>query len=400
MPPADAQLGGRAKFLGAMFLMATSAIGPGFITQTTAFTAQLASAFAFAIAVSILFDIAIQLNVWRVIGIAGRRAQDLANSVLPGSGYVLAALDVLGGLVFNIGNVAGTALGLDAIFGLDVRLGAAISSAVAIGIFLVRQAGVAMDRVVVLLGVVMIALTTIVAIKTRPPVGEALRQTVAPDTVSFLVITTLIGGTVGGYIVYAGAHRLVDNGIRGEEFVPQITRSSITGVMITGLMRVLLFLAILGVVAGGRKLDELNPAGSAFQHALGTTGEIVFGVILWSAAITSVIGASYTSTSFLKVLGAWVTRWERWVVCGFIVVSTLIFVIAKTTPVKLLIFAGGFNGLILPFGLGIVLWVAARRRDLLGGYRYPGWLLVIGIVAWVLTIYLGYNSLTGLMDLF
>ena len=383
-----------------MFLMATSAIGPGFITQTTAFTAQLAAAFAFAIAVSILFDIAIQLNVWRVIGIAGRRAQDLANGVLPGSGYILAALDVLGGLVFNIGNVAGTALGLDAIFGLDVRLGAAISSGVAICIFLVRQAGVAMDRVVVLLGVVMIGLTTFVAIKTKPPVAEALRQTVAPDEVSFLVITTLIGGTVGGYIVYAGAHRLVDNGIKGQEFVPQITRSSITGVLITGLMRVLLFLAILGVVAGGKKLDELNPAGSAFEHALGTTGEIVFGVILWSAAITSVIGASYTSTSFLKVLGAWVTRWERWVVCGFILVSTLIFVVAKTTPVKLLIFAGGFNGLILPFGLGIVLWIAARRRDLMGGYRYPGWLLVIGIVAWVLTIYLGYNSLTGLRDLF
>jgi Mn2+/Fe2+ NRAMP family transporter len=257
-----------------------------------------------------------------------------------------------------------------------------------------------MDRVVVLLGVVMIGLTTFVAIKTKPPVAEALRQTVAPDEVSFLVITTLIGGTVGGYIVYAGAHRLVDNGIKGQEFVPQITRSSITGVLITGLMRVLLFLAILGVVAGGQKLDELNPAGSAFEHALGTVGEIVFGVILWSAAITSVIGASYTSTSFLKVLGSWVTRWERWVVCSFIVFSTLIFLIAKTTPVKLLIFAGGFNGLILPFGLGIVLWIAARRRDLLGGYRYPAWLLAIGVVAWVLTIYLGYNSLTGLRDLF
>ncbi|MFL6133690.1 MAG: NRAMP family divalent metal transporter [Nocardioidaceae bacterium] len=398
--PEDAQLSGRAKFLGAMFLMATSAIGPGFITQTTAFTAQLGAAFAFAILASILFDVAIQLNVWRVVGVAGRRAQDLANSVLSGSGYVLAALDVLGGLVFNIGNVAGTSLGLNAIFGLDVRVGAVISSAVAIAIFLVRRAGVAMDRVVVLLGVVMIALTTLVAIKTRPPVGEALRQTVAPETVSFLVITTLIGGTVGGYIVYAGAHRLVDNGIRGEQFVPQITRSSVTGVMITGVMRVLLFLAILGVVTGGRKLDELNPAGSAFEHALGTAGEVVFGVIMWSAAVTSVIGASYTSTSFLKVLGSWVTRWERWVVCGFIVISTVVFVIAKTTPVKLLIFAGAFNGLILPFGLGIVLWIAARRRDLLGGYRYPLWLLVVGVVAWVTTIYLGYNSLKGLQDLF
>jgi Mn2+/Fe2+ NRAMP family transporter len=399
-PAPAGQLSGRAKFLGAMFLMATSAIGPGFITQTTEFTDQLRAAFAFAIVVSILFDVAIQLNVWRVVGVAGRRAQDLANSVVPGAGYVLAALDVIGGLVFNIGNIAGTSLGLNAIFGLDVRIGGAISAAVAMGIFLVRRAGVAMDRVVVLLGVVMIALTTFVAVKTQPPVGDALRQTVAPDQVSFLVITTLIGGTVGGYIVYAGAHRLVDNGIKGEEYVGQITRSSVTGVVITGVMRVLLFLAILGVVAGGRALDPANPPASAFQHALGTAGEVVFGVIMWSAAITSVIGASYTSTSFLKVIGSWVTRWERWVVCGFIVVSTAIFLVAQTTPVKLLIFAGAFNGLILPFGLGVLLWIAARRRDLLGGYRYPKWLLGIGVVAWVLTIYLGYSSLTGLAGLF
>ena len=394
-PVPTRQLVGRNKFLGAMFLMATAAIGPGFITQTVAFTDQLAAAFAFAIVVSILFDIAIQLNVWRVIGVSGRRAQDLANSVLPGAGYVLSALDVLGGLVFNIGNIAGCSLGLNAIFGLDVRVGAAVSAVVAIGIFLVRRAGVAMDRVVVLLGVVMIALTTFVAIKTQPPLGDALRRRSSPETASFLVITTLIGGTVGGYIVYAGAHRLVDNGIKGVDYVPQITRSSITGVAITGVMRVLLFLAVLGVVAGGAKLDELNPAADAFDHALGETGKIVFGVIMWSAAITSVIGASYTSTSFLKVLGPWVTRWERWVVCGFILVSTAVFLVTATTPVKLLIFAGAFNALILPFGLGILLWIAARRRDLLGGYRYPAWLIVIGVVAWAATLYLGYKSLTG-----
>ncbi len=399
-PPPDAQLSGRNKFLGAMFLMATSAIGPGFITQTTAFTDQLKAAFAFAIVVSILFDIAIQLNVWRVIGVAGRRAQDLANSVVPGAGYVLSALDVLGGLVFNIGNIAGTSLGLNAIFGLDVRIGAALSALVAIGIFLVRRAGVAMDRVVIILGLVMITLTTFVAIKTQPPLGDALVQTVSPDTASFLVITTLIGGTVGGYIVYAGAHRLVDNGIKGVDYIPQITRSSIMGVVITGVMRVLLFLAVLGVVSAGAKLGELNPAGDAFKFALGAGGEIVFGIILWSAAITSVIGASYTSTSFLKVLGPWVTRYERWVVCGFIVASTTVFLVLATTPVKLLIFAGAFNALILPFGLGILLWIAARRRDLIDGYKYPVWLIVIGVTAWVATIYLGYNSLSGLQDLF
>ena len=39
----------RTALLGAMFLMATSAIGPGFITQTTEFTVRIGASFAFAI---------------------------------------------------------------------------------------------------------------------------------------------------------------------------------------------------------------------------------------------------------------------------------------------------------------------------------------------------------------
>jgi hypothetical protein len=44
--------------------------------------------------------------------------------------------------------------------------------------------------------------------------------------------------------------------------------------------------------------------------------------------------------------------------------------------------------------------VAARRLDLLHGYAYPRWLVGIGALAWILTVYLGYNSLTGLAELF
>ncbi len=382
-----------------MFLMATSAIGPGFLTQTTTFTVQLGAAFACVILISIVVDIAIQLNIWRIIGVSGRRAQDLANKALPGAGFALAGLDVFGGLVFNIGNIAGTSLGLDALFGLDVRIGGTISALFAAAVFLVRRAGVAMDRVVIVLGVVMLALTTYVAIKTTPPVGDALVQSVNPDTFNFLAITTLIGGTVGGYIVYAGAHRLVDNGVHGVEQVGEITRSSIMGVGITAVMRVVLFLAILGVVTAGANIDMDNPTASAFGHALGDVGKIVFGVVIWSASITSVIGASYTSTSFLKVFGHWVTHWERWIVVGFIAVSTVLFLVLGAEPVNLLIFAGAFNGLILPVGLGLLMWVAARRRDLMDGYVYPMALLVVGAAAWVLTIYLAYKSFAPLVDL-
>lgn len=386
----------KGTLLGAVFLMATSAIGPGFITQTTTFTVQLGAAFAFAILVSILVDIAVQLNVWRVVGVSGLRAQELGNRVLPGVGYLMAALVVFGGLVFNIGNVSGTALGLDALFGLEVKLGGALSALVAIGIFLSKRAGVAMDRLVVGLGVVMIALTTYVAVVSGPPVGEAMRQAVVPDSIDFLVITTLIGGTVGGYITYAGAHRLVDAGVRGPEQVAQVSRSSITALLVTGLMRAVLFLAVLGVVAGGASLAGANPAAEAFHHAAGEVGLRVFGIILWGASVTSVIGASYTSVSFLVSFSPVLERRRNWLVIGFIAVSTTAFLLIDQAPTTLLVLAGAVNGLILPVGFGVLMWVAARRRDLLGGYRYPRWLIVIGVAAWLLTVYLGWNSLSEL----
>jgi Mn2+/Fe2+ NRAMP family transporter len=389
----------RSTLLGAMFLMATSAIGPGFITQTTAFTVELGAAFAFAIAVSILVDIALQLNVWRVIGVSGRRAQELGNLVLPGLGWAMAALLLLGGLVFNVGNVSGAGLGTDAMLGLDPRVGGALSALIAIGIFLSKRAGLAMDRIVVALGLIMIALTSYVAVSSGPPVGEALRNTVLPEQVSFLAITTLIGGTIGGYIVYAGAHRLLDSGVSGPEHVRDITRGSVTGILITGVMRVILFLAILGVVSAGADLDPDSQAASAFEQAAGAVGLRVFGVVLWAAAITSVIGASYTTVSFLTTSRT-SERVRTALVCGFIAFTTLVFVVVGTAPTTLLVFAGAFNGLLLPFGIGVLLWVATRRADLLRGYAYPRWLLGIGWTAWLLTLYLAVRSVRPVIDLF
>jgi Mn2+/Fe2+ NRAMP family transporter len=388
----------RSALLGAMFLMATSAIGPGFITQTTAFTVQLGAAFAFAILVSILVDIAVQANVWRIIGVSGLRAQELGNKVLPGVGWFLAALVFMGGIVFNIGNIAGTGLGTNAMMGLDPKIGGAVSAVLAILIFLSKRAGVALDRIVVILGALMILMTLYVAVVSAPPLGEALKNTVMPEKVDFLVITTLIGGTIGGYITYAGAHRMLDTGVTGVENVKQITQSSIVGILVTCVMRILLFLAIFGVVAGGVALTGNNLAASAFQAAAGDIGMRVFGVILWAASITSVIGAAYTSVSFVTK-STTKDRTRNLITVGFISFCTVAYLLIGQAPQQLLIFAGAFNGLILPVGFGVLLWVAWRRRDLLHGYVYPKGLLVIGIVAWLLTLFLGYSSLTSLAKL-
>ena len=389
----------RGPVLGAIFLMATSAIGPGFITQTATFTAQLGAAFAFAILVSVLIDFALQMNVWRIITVAGKRAGDLANQAVPYSGYVLAVLIVMGGLAFNIGNIAGGGLGLNALLGIDPKIGGAITALLAIGIFLFRKAGPVVDAVVMVLGVVMIVMTVIVAVISAPPIGEALKQTFVPDTLNFATITTIVGGTVGGYITYAGAHRYLDSGMTGPEHVTSVHRASFTGILVTGVMRYVLFLAILGVVASGVVLDTstsaANPAGQAFGAVLGTAGLRIFGLIFWAAALTSVIGAAYTSATFIstfsKKLGT--GRPLQWATVVFIVFSLLVYLALGAAPAAILVFVGGFNGLILPIGMTIFMYIGVfRQKDILGGYQYPVWLLVVGILATALSWYMGINS--------
>ncbi len=126
--------------LGAAFLMATSAIGPGFLTQTSQFTAKYLSSFAFVIVCVIIMDMIAQTNVWSIVGVSGLRGQEIANKVLPGLGYLLVVLVVLGGLAFNIGNVGGVSLGFNAMIGIPEKAGVIIGGVLAICIFLSKKA--------------------------------------------------------------------------------------------------------------------------------------------------------------------------------------------------------------------------------------------------------------------
>lgn len=383
----------RSALLGAAFLMATSAIGPGFITQTTVFTQQLLTSFGFVILCSILLDIAAQLNIWRMVAIAELRAQDLANKLLPGSGHFLAFLIVIGGLAFNIGNIAGAGLGLNVIFGIDVISGAVISGALSVLVFWVRDAGIAMDWFAKILGFVMIALSLYVAISSGPPVGEALYHSFVPEKINTMAIVTLVGGTVGGYISFAGAHRLLDAGIKGKENLPKVTQSSISAIILASTMRILLFLATLGIVVKGGVLDSSNPAASVFQLAAGNIGYKIFGIVLWSAAITSVIGSAYTSISFIKTFHGILEKNSRQIITLFIIISTIIFsIIGK--PVKILIIVGALNGLILPFALAIML-LAATRYKIVGDYKHPLWMSIAG---WIVVLAMTWMGATTIVN--
>lgn len=400
----------KSVLLGAAFLMATSAIGPGFLTQTSKFTAQYGPALILIILLAILMDITAQMNIWSIVSVSKMRAQDIANKVLPGLGVVLAVLVAIGGLAFNVGNVGGVALGFNAMFGLNEKAGAVVAGCLGIIIFINKNAKTIMDKVATILAAIILVTVLAVAIISQPPLGVVASSLTKFNEIPsmFVALTTLLGGSCGGYIAFSGAHRLLDAGISGPENVSHVRKSVLQGCGTSGTVRILLFLAVLGTCMIGAQwnaanadtiINAGNPAAEAFRLSAGNLGYRLFGLCLFSAGVSSVVGAAFTSVSFLKTLHPFIAKYERQFVVGFITFSTLMMVLVGNAA-QLLIIAGAFNGLILPVSLGVML-LACRNKKIVGDdYKHPTWMIVLGVIVVCISLYAGVKAVPGILKLF
>jgi len=392
----------KGTLLGAAFIMATSAVGPGFLTQTAIFTDQLQASFGFVILLSTLLAIIVQLNIWRILCVSGLRGQDISNKVLPGLGYFISFIVVLGGLIFNIGNVGGAALGFNALMEIPEAWGYLISGAISITVFLMKDALKAMDNVSKILGAITILVILIVIFIVQPPIGLAIKEAVMPSAKYndlMLPIITLLGGTVGGYITFAGAHRLIDAGITTEQNLSSINKSSVMGIGIATIVRTFLFLAILGVIVTGVVINKSNPAADVFKQGAGDLGYRFFGLVLLSASITSIIGAAYTSVSFMKTLSTSISKHENRFIVLFIALSTIAMAFIGK-PALLLVLAGALNGLILPITLGVCLIASQNKRIMGANYKHPKVLFFLGLIVVIIAAYMGIISMQNLSNLF
>ena len=76
-----------------------------------------------------------------------------------------------------------------------------------------------------------------------------------------------------------------------------------------------------------------------------------------------VIGAAFTSVTFLSSFLKSIEENRNYWVIGFIVFSTFVYALIGR-PIALLVLAGAFNGLILPLTLGSILLAAHNKKIL------------------------------------
>lgn len=407
----DTQKRSKSVMIGAAFLLATSSIGPSFMTQTSQFTAQYGASFIFAIACVIIMDIIAQTNIWSIIGVSGLRGQDIANKVRPGLGSFLICLVSTGGFFFNIGTVGGMALGLNALCGLNEKVGAAMCGLLAICVFLSRNAKSIVDKIAKILGGLIIFIMVVICFISKPPMGQVVTRLFTPENPGSMVFSmiTMLGTCCGGYIAFAGPHRLLDENYGGAAGdLQHFRKTAWTGISVSGSVRVLIYLCALGVCTVGGVFSAenaavvvtaSNPAAEVFRLAAGNIGYRIFGLALFAASLTSAIGTTYTSTTFLKGLHPFVVKHDRWFSCGLILIPTLILTFVGKAKEGVLL-GGVANGLILPISLSCIL-LACRNKEIVGEeYKHPLWLQVLGWVVVCCAAYLAISSFPSLMALF
>ena len=123
------------------------------------------------------------------------------------------------------------------------------------------------------------------------------------------------------------------------------------------------------------------------------------GLVIFCASLTSVIGAAYTSVSFLKTFSPAIQKNENYWIIGFIAISSLIMVILGGAA-KLLVLAGALNGLILPISLGSILLATHNKKVVGEEYKHPIVLTIFGWIVVAITAYLGIKALPNLRNLF
>ncbi|WP_319200772.1 NRAMP family divalent metal transporter [uncultured Ilyobacter sp.] len=375
--------------MGAAFLMAASAVGPGFLIQTSFFTSRYKSDFIFAIILSTIVALIVQMNLWRIIGVSGMRGQDIANRVAPGLGYLVALLISLGGLAFNIGNIAGAALGFNILMGIEPSIGAVIAGGLCSLIFIARDSGAVMENFTKVLAIVLVTLVGYTLFKINPPASVILHKNLNPENFRNLIfpMMTIIGGTIGGYISFSGGHRLIETELTGKNNLKKIDGSACIGVLLSTFIRLMLFFAVLGIISKMGDLHSINPEASDLRHVSGIFGYKIFGVILLLASITSIVGSAYTSVSFIKTLFPVVEKNEKFSMIFFTAFSALMMALMGN-PVVLLLVAGTFNGIILPVVLAIIL-LASKNKTVIGeNYKHSEILTLLGFIV-VMVLWLG-----------
>lgn len=397
--------------IGPGVLVTAAFVGPGTIATASSAGANFGFALLWALLFSVFATIVLQEMAARV-GLVTRAGlaeamRDAFSSRWLGSFSVVMVVGAvgLGNAAYEAGNIAGAALALATVGGLDTQ-GWAIVIGIGAGALLISGRYRLLESVLILLVLMMSAVFLLTAMLVAPPAVDILAGMLVPSLPegSVLTVLALVGTTVVPYNLFLHANAVREKWGANIQ-VKQALRESRWDTGLSIGLGGIITLAIISTAAAAFFQAEAEFSGEALgmqlEPLLGPSARYVFAAGLFASGLTSAITAPLAAAYAVCGAMGWsigMTSRPFRLVWGVVLLTGTVFAALGTKPLAAILFAQVANGLLLPFVAAFLLLVM-NRRDLLGDHVNGPVSNGLGVIVVLIAVALGLVKIAGVAGL-
>ena len=364
----------RLKHIGPGSVVAAAFIGPGTITMCSIAGAQFKYGLIWALIVSILLTMFIQLTAIR-IGLTTKNTlsnlikDQFQNGLLKYTSILLIISAIfIGNSAYEAGNISGAVMGFELLFGdsfqfNQINIFSILSGMLALPLIIFGNNKV-LEKILIILVLIMsfsfVFTVFIVGVDFKLLFSSSNFFSFPPD--SILTIAGLIGTTVVPYNIFLHV-ALVNNRWKSSRDLKFANFDTIVSISIGGLIS----LCILLTAAGLNNTDILNAVDLAnnLEPLYGNFSKYVIAIGLLSAGLTSSITAPIAAAYVVCGCFGFSTNRKSILFKIIAVIVLLIGVIFSSigiSPIEIIKFAQVTNGILLPLIVIFLLFLANNTR--------------------------------------
>ena len=395
----------KLKNMGPGILVTAAFIGPGTITACTLAGANFGYALLWALGFATVTTIILQEMTVRLGTVTQQGLGEILLAILQSSvwkwpliGLVIIAL-YGGNAAYEAGNLAGAAIGLQAIFGdSNSMYQASILGLSVIGAVILLKGNFKQIEGILIFLVSLMGLSFVISFfVVQPELTSVFKGLFVPSIPegSLLTVIALIGTTVVPYNSFLHASAAKNQWSNAEQLTEART-DTVVSIGLGGLIAILVVsTSAASMFAHGLAVNNAADMAHQFEPLFGPFAKYLLGIGMFAAGLSSVITAplatGYAVSEVLNLQGGLKSTPFKSICLSIIAIGAAL-ALTGIKPVKLILLAQFANGLLLPIIASFLLY-AMNQRHLLAGHANNKITNILGLAVVLITAGLGVRMI-------
>lgn len=377
------------SYLGPGFITAALVFGPGSLTVTSSLGASFGYALLWVIVAATFFmmvftGMAIRIGLATDESLLSTIRSQWGNpvAVIIGIGIFLVASS------FQAGNAVGAGLAFSELFETNITPWIVVFTLVSISLLYFKSFYKILEKLMlVLVGIMLFCFAGTLIIVQPSPAGIVSGLVPALPSGSLLLAIALVASSFSIVGAFYQSYLVQEKNWKRNQYA-EARREGLSGIAVLGLIGAVILLCAAAVLHPMQiTINSAADMGIAIEPLFGGFATTLFMIGLFGASFSSLIGNATIGGTLLSDALGFGSRLSnlstRLLIMVVMAAGATVAIIFGGIPIDLIVFAQGVTIFIVPF-IGIVLFMTANRRELLGDFTNGPWSKAFGYIGLLL----------------